>query len=359
MAKKAQGAAFNEPPVFASTFHYAGNLNSDEDKYGRLDNPTWRALEKELEVLEGGSTLIFPSGMAAVTAAMMPFLQSGDVLILPSDGYYSVRDYAERYLKAFCIEVRFVSTTEIPNQDLSDVRMICLESPSNPMLDMVDITSLAENCRSNDTLLVIDNSTVSPLAQQPLSLGADISVCSDSKVINGHSDVIFGHVASKNAELLEKLQHWRLSSGSIPGPMETWLVSRGLQTLSLRYQQMMSSAKILAEYFSSQSAIRMVRYPGLKDDPSFELASRQMNSPGFIITLDFGTEVLAKTFLDRCHLIAEATSFGGTHSIAERRARWGKDDISEGLVRVSVGCEATDDLLEDVRQAIEGLEALA
>jgi cystathionine gamma-lyase len=350
-----QGRAFAQGPAFASTFHLSGEVDSDHHQYARFHNPTWDSLEQALAELEGGESLVFPSGMAAGAAVMTSLVESGDTIMLQSDGYYATRAYAEAFLSKFGVTIKAVPTLELINQDYSTVKLVFVESPSNPLLDVIDIPALAEKVHAADCLLAIDNTTLTPLGQQPLKLGADISMCSDTKALNGHSDVVFGHVATENSALYEAMLLWRKLSGNIAGPMETWLVHRGLATLDMRLERMTNNAQILAEWLESHSKVGMVRYPGLMNDPSYDIAKRQMNHSGFIISFDLGDEKSANQFLANSKLIFEATSFGGVHTMAERRARWGTDEVSAGLIRLSVGCESVDDLKNDLAQALAKL----
>lgn len=342
-----------EGPAFASTFHLSGETDSADYQYARFSNPTWQALEAGLAELEGGETVIFPSGMAASAAVMTSLVTQGQTLLLPADGYYATRAYAESFLARNGVQIRLVPTTELLDCDFTGVRLVLIETPSNPLLDVVDIQALADRVHQAGGLLCIDNTTATVLGQRPIELGADISMAADTKALNGHSDVVFGHVASRNAELIEQVRLWRKLAGNIPGPMETWLVHRGLATLDVRLQRMSENAQLIAEMLANHHAVNWVRYPGLKDDPSHQIALKQMDNFGFVISFDIGSKEKAERFLKACNLIFEATSFGGIHTMAERRARWGTDDVSDGLVRLSVGCERSDDLLLSIQNALE------
>ncbi|MBL4660885.1 MAG: PLP-dependent transferase [Alcanivoracaceae bacterium] len=200
--------------------------------------------------------------------------------------------------------------------------------------------------------MAIDNTTLTPLGQKPLLLDADISMCSDTKAMNGHSDVVFGHVATQNSSLYESMLLWRKVSGSIPAPMETWLMQRGLSSLDMRLERMVNNAMLIADYLSQHDKTLSIRYPGLVDDPSHAIACKQMQHFGFVISFDLGSKINAELFLNNTQLIYEATSFGGMHTMAERRARWGTDDLPEGLIRLSVGCENPQDIIADISQAL-------
>ncbi len=353
--KAQQGRAFAQGPTFASTFHLSGEVDGGYHQYARFHNPTWDSLEQALAELEGGASLVFPSGMAAGAAVMTSLVESGDTIMLQSDGYYATRAYADAFLSKFGVTIKAVPTLELINQDYSKVKLVFVESPSNPLLDVIDISALAEKVHAADCLLAIDNTTLTPLGQQPLQLGADISMCSDTKALNGHSDVVFGHVATNNQELYEAMLLWRKLSGNIAGPMETWLVHRGLATLDMRLERMTNNAQAVANWLSKHPKIHSIRYPGLSDDPSHPIAKQQMQHFGFIISFDLGDQGKAEQFLKQSKLLFEATSFGGVHTMAERRARWGTDDVPAGLVRLSVGCEQLQDLIKDFEYALENI----
>jgi cystathionine gamma-lyase len=191
--------------------------------------------------------------------------------------------------------------------------------------------------------VVADNTTMTPFGQRPLDLGADIVVAADTKAPNGHSDVLFGHVASRDEMTIAGVKEWRKLAGAIPGPFEAWLVHRGLETLELRFDRMCSSAETIAQRLKGHPKIKALRFPGLADDPAHNLASAQMDRFGFLIGLTLESEEAAERFIDGCDLIQPATSFGGVHTSAERRARWG-DSVAPGFVRLSVGCEPVEEL---------------
>lgn len=348
-----KGRAFRHGPEFASTFHLSGDVDANAYQYGRFDQPTWTSLEKGLAELEGGDTVIFPSGMSAASAILTSLVKPGDTILLPSDGYAPVRYYTEKYLVRFGINLKTIPTCEIDSFDFKGIAIALLETPSNPLLDTFDIQAAANKIHSHGGLLAIDNTTLTFLGQQPLSLGADFSMSADTKAVNGHSDVLFGHVSSTDKDLSDKIREWRKLSGNIPGPMETWLVHRSLSTLDVRLERMCNNAMQLAHQLSEHPKVLSIRFPGLTSDPSYAMAKQQQQCFGFIISFELKNKVIADQFLEACKLVYVATSFGGVHSTAERRARWGTDDIAEGIIRFSVGCERIDDLINDVISALE------
>lgn len=350
-----KGSPFRHGPEFASTFHLSGEVDPNSFQYGRFDQPTWRSLEQGLAQLEGGDTVIFPSGMSAAAAILTSLVNPGDTILLPSDAYAPVRHYTQQYLVKFGIKLKTIKTSEIDSFDFKGIALALLETPSNPMLDTFDIQLAANKIHREGGLLAIDNTTLTFLGQQPLELGADISMSADTKAVNGHSDVIFGHVSSKQQAVSDKIRDWRKYSGNIPGPMETWLVHRSLSTLDVRLQRMCENALQLAQQLSEHPKVLSIRFPGLKSDPSYAIAKKQQLNFGFIISFELEDKATADKFLEACQLIYVSTSFGGVHSMAERRARWGTDDIAEGIIRFSVGCERADDIINDVMTALDSI----
>jgi len=333
------GEPFGAQPVFASVYHLGG-----QDTYGRTSNPTWRALEAALGSLDGGECVVFPSGMAAISTMLRTLLSTGDTLMLPSDGYYVSR----RFTSEMDINVVQVPTAG-PYPSFEGVRLVLLESPSNPGLDVCDIATLADAAHAAGALVAVDNTTATPLGQRPLEFGADIVVSSDTKAVAGHSDVQFGHLTAASPDLAASLRDARALSGAIPGPFETWLVLRGLGTLDLRLERQAKNAAALYELLSGRVA--GLRWPGAAADPAHLLAAQQMRRFNGVLTFELESAEAVEAFLRKSRLVSAATSFGGLHSSADRRAQWG-DPVPEGLVRFSAGCEDTRDLVADVSQAL-------
>ncbi|MGB6118281.1 MAG: cystathionine gamma-lyase, partial [Mesorhizobium sp.] len=320
-------------------------------QYGRTDNPTWEAVEALLGHLEDAEAVAFPSGMGAISAALMAVLKAGDRLLLPSDGYYTTRLLADRFLKPFGVEVDTRPTASFEDGGFAGYRAVFVETPSNPGLDICDIAGIAGAAHAAGALVIADNTTMTPLGQRPLDLGCDMVVAADTKAPNGHSDTLFGHVSTRDPELHARIKEWRKLSGAIPGPFEAWLVHRGLETLEVRFDRMCSSAQIIAERLAGHPRVGSVVYPGLPQHPAHNLARRQMDRFGFLIGLTLDTEDAAESFINGCTLIQPATSFGAIHSSAERRARWG-DAVAPGFVRLSVGCEPTEQLWNAIDAAL-------
>ncbi len=348
-----QGEPFLPGPTFAGPYHLTGDLATSVYSYGRYHNPTWTAFEQALCVLEGGPAVVFASGMAAVTAVLGTTLRTGDVLVMPSDGYYTARMLAEGYFSTQGIVVRMAPTADNAQRALLDgAKLLWLETPNNPGLDVCDLAELVATAHQHGALVAVDNTTATVLGQQPLQLGADFSVSSDTKTLTGHGDLILGHVAVRDFSWAERLQSFRSQQGSVAGPMEVWLAHRSLATLDVRLERQCKNALEIAQLLASRPEVRLVRYPGLSQDPAYTIASRQMKRYGPVVSFVLTGQEQADHFLDACHLILQATSFGGVHTTAERRARWGGDAIPEGFIRLSVGCEDIEDIIEDVEQAL-------
>jgi cystathionine gamma-lyase len=349
-----QPGTFVDGPQFASTYTSPGDPSQYQLTYGRFHNPTWTAWEDALGVLEGGIAISFASGMAAIAAVFGVCLKPGDVVVLPSDSYYTTRVVASNWLQTIGIQVRLAATRDNAQAAVLDgASLLLLETPSNPQLELCDIQELVHVSHRHGVRVVVDNTTATAYLQQPLALGADYVVAADTKALTGHSDVVLGHVATADADRASALRTWRTQHGAIPGPMEVWLAHRSVATLPLRLTRQCESAEALARSLASRPAVQAVYYPGLPTHPGHAIARRQMRGFGSVVSFDLGTRARAEAFLQALTLVREATSFGGVHSTAERRARWGGDAIGEGFIRFSVGCEATQDILDDVGNALD------
>ncbi len=351
----AQGEPFLPGPTFAGPYHLAGDADSHRYGYQRYGNPTWTRYEAALSDLENGTAVVFPSGMTAVTATLLELLSPGDVLVAPSDAYPGVRDVAAAHLVPMGVDVRLVPTDEHAIREALDgATLVWVEVPSNPALDVLDLAALAADVHAAGALLAVDNTLATPLAQRPLDLGADISMSSATKALTGHSDLILGHAATRDPKHAEALEAWRSRNGTIPGPFEVWLAHRSLATLDVRLERQSSNALALAEFLATDHRVTGVRYPGLPDHPGHDVAARQMGGRfGPVLGFELEDESMAQRFLAGCELVAEATSFGGNHTTAERRARWGTDAVSEGFVRLSAGLEDPEDLIADIARALD------
>ncbi len=348
------GEPFLAGPTFAAPYLLPGDPGETPYGYGRMANPTWTAYELAIAELEGGPALVFGSGMAAVSAVLLATLQPGNVVVLPGDAYYTTRLLADDFFATRGIEVRTAPTAGDAQRELLDgCRLLWLESPTNPRLDVCDIAALATAAHEAGALVAVDNTTATCLNQQPLRLGADYVVASDSKALTGHADLLIGHVAAAREELLVPIQRVRTRFGGIAGPMETWLAHRSLATTDVRLERQCATALTLASLIDDHPAVLDCRYPGLPADPAHEVAQRQMDRYGQVVSFTLADGAAADRFLASAELIWPATSFGGVVSSAERRDRWGGDDVPAGFIRLSVGCEDTEDLAADVRRALD------
>ncbi|WP_369211479.1 cystathionine gamma-lyase [Streptomyces flavofungini] len=345
-------------PVFAAHFHLPGDPTGGY-AYARDENPTWTHLERaigELEVPGGGDdveTLAFASGMAAISAVLFSQLRAGDAVVLPDDGY-QVLPLVREQLTAYGIEVRTAPTGGDAQLDVLDgAKLLWIETPSNPGLDVCDVRRLADAAHARGALVAVDNTLATPLGQRPLELGADFAVASGTKMLTGHGDLLLGYVTCRDAELAASVRRWRKIVGAIPGPMEAWLAHRSLATLQLRADRQNANALALAEALRGRPEVSGLRYPGLPDDPSYKIASRQMRRFGCVVSFTLPSRARAESFLEALRLVDDATSFGGVRSTAERRRRWGGDAVPEGFIRFSAGAEDPVDLVADVLRALD------
>lgn len=342
-------------PVFAAHFHLSGDPTGPYT-YGRDTNPTWTHLERAIGELEAPGesveTTVFASGMAAVSAVLLSQARSGDVIVLPDDGYQAL-PLVRAQLEAYGVEVRTAPTGgDAQLAALEGARLLWIETPSNPGLDVCDVRRLVEAAHAGGTLVAVDNTLATPLGQRPLELGADFSVASDTKGMTGHGDILLGHVACLDPGLAAGVRRWRKVVGAIPGPMEAWLAHRSLATLELRIERQCANALALAEALAGHREVTGLRYPGLPTDPSHPNAVRQMRRFGSVVSFVLADRETAERFLSALRLAEDATSFGGVRSTAERRARWGGDAVPEGFIRFSVGAENPADLVADVERAL-------
>ncbi len=383
------GDPLHHGPVFAAPFHTPGDPAEAPYSYARSHNPTWTELEAAIAAIECSSeaaalglraravldgtaedpaaaqpfqakALVFASGMAAVAAVFGAALRPGDIAVLPADAYFAARTLMTEYFVQMGIKLRLAPTAgDGLAEALEGAKLLWLETPSNPTLDVCDIAALSRAAHKAGALVAVDNTTATPLGQSPLALGADFSVVSDTKLMTGHGDLLIGHVAvcegavdSNGASLYAKLDQWRTLTGGVLGPMEAWLALRSLGTLPLRMERTGANAMKIAEFLTGRPEVMQVMYPGMKSDPGHAIASRQMIGYGPVLSFVLKNRKVAESFFAHTKLITEATSFGGLTTSAERRARWGHDEVRAGLIRFSAGCEAAEDLIEDIEQAL-------
>jgi cystathionine gamma-lyase len=355
------GAPLRPSPVFAAPFHL-GDLPpraGGADAYARTEHPTLREFEAAVGALDGGRCLSFATGMAAISAAVLACVSAGDRVVLPSDGYYTTRLLARDELERFGVRVDYVATTEIEAVaaagGLDGARLVFLETPSNPLLDVCDIAAVARAAHAAGAVVAVDNTTATPLGQRPLELGADLTVGSDTKALTGHSDLLLGHVSTTDDDLFAAIQRWRNNTGNTPGPFEAWLGHRSMSTLDLRLARQAANAAAVAEVLAGSPAVTGVRWPWRTDDPSFALATRQMLRPNGVVSAVLAGEDAVAAVLAKTRLWTAATSFGGVHSTIDRRAQWGGDAVEPGFVRLSCGIEDTADLVADLAAGLDGL----
>jgi cystathionine gamma-lyase len=354
MPRAVPGRPLVPGPVFAAPYHlHPKGYEAGTDGYGRGDNPTRRILEDALGELEGGSVLTFASGLAAITAALMAVLRPGDTVMVPADGYYSVRTFAATFLAELGVTAVEVPTSG-PYPSFDGVRLVLLESPANPSLDVVDIAAVAAAAHTAGALVAVDNTAATPLGQRPLDLGADLSLASATKAISGHSDLLMGYTATRSRDLLAAMTSWRSLAGAIPSPFDCWLARRSLSTLDLRLRQQTANAAALAPVLLHHQRVRALRWPGLATDPAYGVAAQQMRRIPGIIGFELPSADHVARFLTASELVSATTSFGGLHTTADRREQWG-DRTAPGFVRLSCGIEDSADLVADITRALDSL----
>jgi cystathionine gamma-lyase len=336
-------------------------------EYSRTQNPTRMALEACVAALEGGRHgLAFASG-CATTDAVMHLLSTGDHVVSMDDVYGGTRRLFEKVWKRHGIDFTFADLSAPGALDAAitaRTRMVWVESPTNPLLKLVDLARAAETCQAHGVWLVVDNTFMTPYFQKPLALGADIVVHSATKYLNGHSDVVGGVLVTSRDELRERLAFVQNSAGAVPGPMDAFLVLRGLKTLHVRMDRHQDNAMELAGWLEKHPRVRSVIYPGLPSHPQHDLAQKQMSGFGGMITVRLrGSLDETARAISSCRVFSLAESLGGVESLiehpaimthasvpSEERAKLGIDDT---LIRLSVGIEALEDLREDLARALE------
>ncbi|MDP1831079.1 MAG: aminotransferase class I/II-fold pyridoxal phosphate-dependent enzyme [Geothrix sp.] len=336
--------------------------------YTRIGNPTTNALEQNVAALENGfGATAMSSGMGAVSTVYLALLSSGDHIVSTGSVYGPSRGLMEKHLSRFGVASSYVDTTDLDLVRRSirpNTRLIYVESPSNPAMHVTDLKAVAELAHAQGALLVVDNTFASPYLQKPLDLGADLVLHSVTKFINGHADIIGGVVIAGTAELHAKIRNMMVNLGCNMDPHQAYLVSRGLKTLSLRVQRSQESAQKVAEWLEAHPKVAWVRYIGLPSHPQHELARRQMTGFGAMIAFELkGGLEAGRTVMDHVHLAGLAVSLGGVETLISHPASMthagmaGEDrvaaGISDGLVRLSIGIETLEDILQDLSQAID------
>jgi cystathionine beta-lyase/cystathionine gamma-synthase len=346
------GAPVTAPLTLTSTFVSSGEPDPSRS-YGRNGNPTWEALEQGLGALENAEAVVFASGQAA-SLALMLCLAKGRRILLPNEGYYNTHALAQR-LRPFCAEPRRVDHLDLAavERELTATTILWAETPSNPLLQVSDLTRLGQLAAAATAPMVVDNTVATGMLQHPLEFGALASLISLTKSTSGHSDVVLGAVVTRDQHLLGELRSWRSIGGGVPGPFESWLALRGMRTLPLRIARQSESALVIAQHLTTHPRVQAVFYPGV-DPPALECARRQMPrgfGPLLSFTVD-GSAADADRVVAASRLILPATSFGGIESNWERRARWNSDTAPPSLIRLSIGLEPVADLLADIEASL-------
>ena len=334
----APDASLNPPLIFSSTYHAGGPVG-----YGRYGNESWSALETAISQLEGGETLSFSSGMAAISA-VFSILPIGAPVVASNQGYSGTMGLLNQHHASGRLEVRFVdiTNTEEVIGAMKGAALLWLESPTNPCLDLADLPALISAAKKLTIGVGVDNTFATPLVQQPLSMGADIVMHSVTKFLAGHSDAVLGSLSISDPALFKRLEEARRFNGSIPGPFEAWLALRGIRSFPVRFRAAEKNAQQLVTRLQSHTKITKVRYPGFGAVISFEVD---------------GTAEQAEKVCESSRLITHATSLGGIESLWERRRRWALESpsVPEQLIRLSVGCEHVEDIWQDIELALGSL----
>ena len=332
--------------------------------YSRTANPTRAALEKCLASLEGGAHgLAFASGMGAITTTMF-LLKSGDHVVVCDDAYGGTYRLFRRVLESYGLEFTFVDMTDLAATERSirpNTKMLWVETPTNPLLKIVDIAALAVLGKERSALTVVDNTFASPYLQQPLALGADIVIHSTTKYLGGHSDVVGGAVVTSNDEIFERLKFLQNAAGAVPGPFDCWLTLRGVKTLALRMERHSENAMRVAQFLESHPRVERVVYPGLEAHPQHTLARKQMRGFGGMVSfIPKGGAGAARRIARTTRLFTLGESLGGVESLIEVPAamthlsvQGSPLQVDAALIRLSVGIEHAEDLLADLAQALE------
>jgi len=341
----------NQPISLNSTFVAGGAIG-----YGRYGNETWTALEVAIAALEGGKTLAYSSGMAAVTAVFST-LPVGAKVVASNQGYSGVMTLLGNLSAAKKLNPQFVSIADTAEviAALDGADLLWIESPTNPSLDVADMPTLIKEAKSRGTTVAVDNTFATALTQQPLLMGADIVMNSVTKYLAGHSDVVLGSLSTNNPELFKAVEDARKFNGSIPGPFEAWLALRGIRTFPLRFQRASENALEIAKRLSAHPLVTRVRYPGLPADTQHAKAKAFMKGFGAIVSFEYdGDGAATDKVCESSKIVTYATSLGGVESLWERRRRWPIESASvpESLIRLSLGCEDVDDLWADIDAAL-------
>ena len=356
-------------PIYPTSTYVQQELGKNKGyEYARVSNPTRTRLEENLTALEGGiASRVFASGMAAINAICTMY-KSGDHVVCGNDLYGGVPRLFNQVLANFGMEFTYVDTSDAKNVERAirkNTRMVYIETPTNPLMSLSDIAAIRQVCRRKKAELVVDNTFMSPYFQQPIVLGADMVVHSTTKFLNGHSDGLGGVVVCTTKEQADKLAFVQKAAGAILSPFECWLVLRGVKTLAVRMEQHDRSGRIVAEFLARHKKVERVFYPGLPEHPQHELAQQQMTGFGSMITFETGSLSNAKKMLRKVRVCSLAESLGGVETLISHPATMthaalgekGRREIgiTDGLVRISVGIENVEDVMDDLDQALAAI----
>ncbi|MGN0916237.1 MAG: trans-sulfuration enzyme family protein [Succinivibrio sp.] len=362
--------AVNVPIYQTSTFEQTGIQENPKWEYARTGNPTRAALEALINELEGGvAGFAFASGMAAI-AAVLTLFKAGDKLLVSSNVYGGTFRILDKVFKNFNLEYEIIDTTsleETENKITSNVKAIYIETPSNPLLTITDLKAVSDLAHKHELLTIVDNTFMTPYLQRPIEQGADIVVHSATKYLGGHSDLVAGLAVVNSKELAERLAFIQNSVGAVLGPFDSFLLIRGIKTLSVRLDRHTDNALVLARYLKSHPSVTKVFYPGLGDAQGYEINKRQAKNGGAMISFELDEKHDIRKFFKSLNLIALAESLGGVESLVCHPATMThaaipsdirhKIGISDNLIRLSVGIEDVEDLKDDLEKAINASEA--
>jgi cystathionine beta-lyase/cystathionine gamma-synthase len=353
-------------PIYPTSTYVQQELGKNKGyEYARVSNPTRTRLEENLAALEGGvASRVFASGMAAINAICTMY-KSGDHVVCGNDLYGGVPRLFNQVLANFGMEFTYVDTSEAKNVERAirkNTRAVYIETPTNPLMSLSDIAAISQVCRRKKVELVVDNTFMSPYFQQPIALGADMVVHSTTKFLNGHSDGLGGVVVCTTQDQSEKLAFVQKAAGAILSPFECWLVLRGVKTLAVRMEQHDRSGRMVAEFLARHKKVKKVFYPGLPEHPQHDLAQQQMTGFGSMITFETGSRSNANQMLKEVRVCSLAESLGGVETLISHPATMthaalgekGRREIgiTDGLVRISVGIEDVEDIMDDLDQAL-------
>jgi cystathionine gamma-lyase/cystathionine beta-lyase/cystathionine gamma-lyase/homocysteine desulfhydrase len=354
-------------PIFATSTYVQEELGKNKGyEYARVSNPTRTRLETNLAALEGGTSAhVFASGMAAVTAVTQCYLKQGDHLICGHNVYGGVPRLFDQVLSKYGVEFSYVDTSDLAAVKKAmrrNTRVIWVETPTNPLMVLTDIREVAKIAHAGSAELVVDNTFMSPYFQRPLELGADMVMHSTTKFLNGHSDGLGGVIVGSKPHHAEKLAFMQKAAGAILSPFECWLVLRGVKSLAVRMIKHDENGRVVADFLRKHKKVKKVLYPGFSDHPQYELAKTQMSGFGSMITFETGSLKNAKKMLKAVRVCSLGESLGGVETLISHPATMthaalgetGRKEIglTDGMVRISVGIEDAQDIIDDLGQAL-------